>query len=349
MRKLLLLFALVFGTVALGQSNEHSMVRELVTTSDVVVVAKHRPPQVWIASESVILTGQSEALVLRTLKGDESRMQRIKFEVVRHLDFDGLSAEAPSLPGEATGFPETPATPTEFQKPADSVNLEHFDKVMLFLRRAQNGSLRAADGFLYSLPYSPELEALVSILVKNQSSKVSQSTPDPQGVQTLAPASPNRDQIIIPGQGRKHPRILAGSAISMEQASSLGLLVTDSPRLSRGDKLLLEFGTKRLLVEVVEYTYLFGDDKIDESVSLNWMIIQPDSVATDSKRLVHKIKTTRLGNHSFHPSPKSETVDELNFSWHVDSPADSVILNLPPGTFYTLIRQETATDASLPR
>lgn len=151
------------------------------------------------------------------------------------------------------------------------------------------------------------------------------------------------------GQSNEHPKIFSGSAISVEQASSLGFQLTTWPKLSRGDRLLFEFGAKRLLVEVVECARAFDDGQIDESFSLNWMVIRPDAVATGSKKLVHQITTQKAGNHVFYPTPKSDTLDELTFSWHVESPAECVVLDIPPGIYYTLIRRETAAGASSPR
>ena len=46
--------------------------------------------------------------------------------------------------------------------------LDNADKVIVFLRRSKDGGLSAVDGFLYTLPYSAELESAVLSAAKNQ-------------------------------------------------------------------------------------------------------------------------------------------------------------------------------------
>lgn len=167
MKLLLLLFAVSLGHPVLGQTNQHPIIHHLATTADVIAVARINDPKVWITSELVIMTGQSTALVERTLKGVELP-SKITVQVVRHIDIETLALESPQAPIKTKNFPTTPASPTKFDRADDSASLDSADKVIVFLRRSKNGDLSAVDGFLYTLPYSPELESAISSAAKNQ-------------------------------------------------------------------------------------------------------------------------------------------------------------------------------------
>ena len=147
--------------------------------------------------------------------------------------------------------------------------------------------------------------------------------------------------LITISQAKDHPRILSGIALSAEQASSLGVLVSTWPTLSRGDKLLLEFGEKRILFDIVAYTRAFKNGRIDESANLNWMTFNTASVTTGSKKLVHQITTTKNGDVSISLAPEPEKIDGMTFSWHINTASDKIVFDIPAGIFYSLIRSET--------
>jgi len=167
MKPLLLLLAVAFGYPAAAQSNEHPIIHQLAAKADAIAVARLREPQVWRTSELIVMTGQSTARIERTLKGKELPL-KITVQVVRHLDPEILVLEPPQVPSAARGFPATPAMPGEIGKARDTDSLENADKVIVFLRRSGKGELSAVDGFLYTLPYSPELERAVSSAAKHQ-------------------------------------------------------------------------------------------------------------------------------------------------------------------------------------
>lgn len=164
---LFLLSAATFVQPAAAQIIEHPIIDQLATTADVIAVARLREPQIWQTSQLVVMTGQSKALIERSLKGGELPL-KVMIRVVRHLAPESLTREPSQAPSEAKEFPKTPATPTEFREAGDTANLENADKVIVFLRRSKLGTLSAIDGFLYALPYSPELEKWVATSVKDQ-------------------------------------------------------------------------------------------------------------------------------------------------------------------------------------
>jgi hypothetical protein len=169
MKPLLLLLAVSFGFPAAAQTKEHPIIYQLVTTADVVAVARVRDPQIWLTSELIVMTGQSTALVERTLKGEKLPL-KITVGIIRHLDTESLVLERPQEPNPKGGleFPVTPAIPSKFTKVDDTDRLKSADKVIVFLRRSKDGTLNAIDGFLYTLPYSLELEGVVSAAAKDQ-------------------------------------------------------------------------------------------------------------------------------------------------------------------------------------
>jgi hypothetical protein len=169
MKLLLLLLAISFGYPAAAQTNEHPIIHHLVTTADVIAVARLREPQMWIASELIVMTGQSTALVKRTLKGKELPT-KINIQIVRHLDIEHMEPERPNAASPKGGleFPVTSATPSKFIMVDDTNRLKSADKVIVFLRSTKEGTLSAVDGFLYTLPYSLELEGAISSATKNQ-------------------------------------------------------------------------------------------------------------------------------------------------------------------------------------
>ena len=145
------------------------MIYQLAAEADVIAVAKLREPQIWITSELIVMTGQSTALVERTLKGKE-QPSKITVQVVRHLDIESLVFECPQKPSPKVGpeVPVTPAIPSKFTTVDDTDRLKNADKVIVFLHRGEDDTLNAIDGFLYTLPYSLELEGVVSVVAKNQ-------------------------------------------------------------------------------------------------------------------------------------------------------------------------------------
>ena len=146
---------------------------------------------------------------------------------------------------------------------------------------------------------------------------------------------------ITIAQAKEHLRILSDIALSTDQVSALGVPVSTWPTLSRGDKLLLEFGDKRILLEIVAYTRAFKDGRIDESANLNWMTFNATSVTTGSKQLVHQITTTTNGDVSVSLVPEPEKIDGMTLSWHIDTASDKIVFDIPAGIFYTLIRSES--------
>lgn len=167
MKAIFALFAVLFTYSAEAQNNAHPILHQLVRDADVVAVAKLREPQLWVTSELIVMTGQSTAHVERTLKGKELPT-KIIIRVVRNIDIEHVVSEEPQLPEKAVGFPVTPVIPTKFTKDEGAADATPADKVIVFLRRSENGDLSAVDGFLYSLPYSPELASAVLSATKNQ-------------------------------------------------------------------------------------------------------------------------------------------------------------------------------------
>lgn len=143
------------------------MIHQLTAEADVIAVAKLCEPQMWFTSELIVMTGQSSALVERTLKGKELP-SKVTVQVVRHLDIENLALEPPQVPNKAKNFPATPASPSKFTRADDTTGIDNMDKVIVFLRRSKDGELSAVDGFLYTLPYSTELESAVLSAAKNQ-------------------------------------------------------------------------------------------------------------------------------------------------------------------------------------
>lgn len=153
----------------MAQTNEHPIIYQLVNTADVIAVARVREPQMWRTSELIVMTGQSTALVERTLKG-EKLPSKITVQVVRHLDIENTALEPPQEPNPKSGseFPVTPAIPSKFITVDATDQLKDSDKVIVFLRRSEDGTLNAVDGFLYTLPHTRELEGAVSSAAKHQ-------------------------------------------------------------------------------------------------------------------------------------------------------------------------------------
>jgi hypothetical protein len=187
MKPLLLLLAVSFGFPAAAQTNEHPIIHQLVTSADVIAVAWIRDPQFWFTSELIVMTGQSTALVERTLKGEKLPL-KITVGVVRHLDIESLVLERPQEPSPKGRLevPVTPAIPSKFTTVDDTDRLKSADKVIVFLRRGKDGTLSAIDGFLYTLPYSLELEGVVSAAAKNQAQQGA------DGNRPQAPQSPDK-------------------------------------------------------------------------------------------------------------------------------------------------------------
>lgn len=165
MRTFFTILAILFGCSSAAQ--EHPMIDQLAAKSDVIAVAKLREPQIWFTSELIMMTGHSSALVERTLKGKE-QPSKITVQVVRHIDIENFALEPPQIPIQAKNFPVTPASPHKFVKSDASTDLDNADKVIVFLHRTKDGELSAVDGFLYTLPYSAELESAVLSAAKNQ-------------------------------------------------------------------------------------------------------------------------------------------------------------------------------------
>lgn len=172
MKSLLILLAVSSGFPAAAQSNEHPIIHQLVTTADVIAVARVRDPQMWFTSELIVMTSQSTAVVDRTLKGTELPT-KITIQIVRHLDIEHSAPELPNAadPKDDSEFPVTPATPSKFVKVDDTDRLKRSDKVIVFLRRSKDGTLNSVDGFLYALPYSLELDGVVSSAAKRQAQR----------------------------------------------------------------------------------------------------------------------------------------------------------------------------------
>jgi hypothetical protein len=178
MKPLLLLLAVSFGHPAAAQTNEHPIIHQLATAADVIAVARLREPQLWRSSELIVMTGLSTALIDRTLKG-EVQPPKIMIQVVRHLDIEHMEPELPNAPSPNGGlkFPVTPAIPSKPTNVHDTTGLESADKVIVFLRRSKEGTLSAVDGFLYTLPYSLELEGAVSSAVRTQAQQDAAAQP----------------------------------------------------------------------------------------------------------------------------------------------------------------------------
>jgi hypothetical protein len=175
MKSLFTILAILFGHSATAQTNAHPMLHQLAAEADVIAVAKLREPRIWFTSELIRMTGQSTALVERTLKGKELS-KKITVLVVRHIDIENITSEPPQVPIEAKNFPVTPSSPSKFAE-AETTNLDHADKVIVFLRGSQDGELSAVDGFLYTIPYSGDLESAVLSAVKNQAQQASAIQP----------------------------------------------------------------------------------------------------------------------------------------------------------------------------
>jgi len=185
MKPLFLLLAASFGCPVVAQTNEHPVIHQLATSADVIAVARLREPQIWRESELIMMTGQSTALVERTLKG-EALPTKITIQIVRHLDIEHMAIETPQAPNPKTGldFPVTPAIPSKFITVDDTDRLKSADKVIVFLRRSKDGTLNAVDGFLYTLPYSFELEGVVSSAAKSPAQQAADGK-TPQASQPL--------------------------------------------------------------------------------------------------------------------------------------------------------------------
>ena len=162
----LLLLAVSIGYPAAAQSNEHPIIHKLATTADVIAIVRLREPPMWFTSELIVETGLSTALVERTLKG-QKLPPRITIQVVRQWDPNPELPNSENPKGELE-LPVTPATPSKSIKVDDTASLEKAEKVIVFLRRSEKGALSAVDGFLYTLPYSPELEGVVTSAANNQ-------------------------------------------------------------------------------------------------------------------------------------------------------------------------------------
>jgi hypothetical protein len=167
MKFLFAIVATLIGYSSTAQTKPHPMIDQLAAEADVIVVAKHREPQIWRGSELIVMTGLSTALVERTLKGKELP-SKITVKVVRHLDIQNLALEPPQVPIEAKNFPVTPVAPTKYVSPDVTTDQDNADKVIVFLRRSKDGELHAIDGFLYTLPFSDELESALLASIKNQ-------------------------------------------------------------------------------------------------------------------------------------------------------------------------------------
>lgn len=178
MKPLLLVLAVSFEFPASAQTSEHPVLHELATTADVIAIAKLREPQMWRTSELMVMTGHASALVERTLKG-ESLPSKTTVQVVRHLDIQSVALEPPQEPNSKGGseFPVTPAAPSKFIVVDDTDQLMSAAKVFVFLRRAKDGTLNAVDGFLYTLPYSIEMEGVVSSIAKRHAQQAVDGNP----------------------------------------------------------------------------------------------------------------------------------------------------------------------------
>jgi hypothetical protein len=143
--------------------------------------------------------------------------------------------------------------------------------------------------------------------------------------------------LITASSAKDHPRIIAGMALSAEQSKAYGVMNSAWPSLAQGDRLLLEQGDRRLLLEVKN----FAQNAATEAATLNWIILAPGSAITGTKTFEHEIATRKAGEGlRIAPAPPRETIDAWNFSWHVDGNAKRVILDIPAGVAYTLIRVE---------
>lgn len=172
MKSLFLLLAVSFEFSVAAQTNEHPVLHEMASTADVIAVAKLREPQVWRLSELIVMTGHATALVERTLKG-ESLPSKITVQVVRHLDLENLTLESPEVPILDSGWkiPAVQAASDKVIVADDKDQLKSAVSVLVFLRRAKDGTLNAVDGFLYTLPHSIELEGVVSAIAKRNAQK----------------------------------------------------------------------------------------------------------------------------------------------------------------------------------
>lgn len=169
MKPLLLLLAISFGLPAAAQTTEHPLIYQLATTADVIAVARMRDPQIWIGSELIVETAHSTALVERTLKGEKLPL-KITIQIVRHLNLESMALERPQEPNQnsVSAFPITPTSTSKYITVDDTDQLKDAAQVIVFLRRAKDGTLSAVDGFLFTLPYTRELEGVVSSAAKNQ-------------------------------------------------------------------------------------------------------------------------------------------------------------------------------------
>jgi len=147
---------------------KHPLLSELVGSADEIVVARQRLPQMWTTSELVVFTGLAEADITKSVKGTAGSGCRLRFRIVRIFEAEPEPIQEAAIPSESIQFPRTPDVPSEFKDTGEVKIPVKAPEEILFLRRNQDGSLSAIDGFVYALPYSVDLERAIRAVQKFQ-------------------------------------------------------------------------------------------------------------------------------------------------------------------------------------